>query len=386
MSGWGSAFPWNAPWRCCRITTTTGAPINSAEFPADQGHGYLWRLSNYWRLEEKEGGVYMQVESIALSRDVPAIFAWFVNPLIRRTSRQTLANLLYATRRGLVSQHEVLLHVADKTHLAALRLQHHCFLPSLRDRPKRSERRRNAGIIPDHIRAIGRIHLNGRAGAKARIVDRAVAGNDLARSGMRDFDHLVVELVGDQCVAVGKPHRACRQGRRIAARTRVGGVLPDRTVLGIDFDNAVVVGVGEQRVAVGQPTRESDTADGAPGGKRLDDLARSGVRNLDRAVVVLVRDKNIAVGQQLGVVGIVELVVAIAHDAILPILPHDRVVDAPHFDDPLIALIGDEHVSARQISVLHRRVELVGAEAGDAELAILPNDVEIGRASGRERG
>src|SRR5260221_13148303 len=95
------AFPWNAPWRCCRITTTTGAPINSAEFPADQGHGFLWRLSNYWRLEEKDGGVYMQVESVALSRDVPAIFAWLVSPLIRRVSRQTLANLLYSTRRGL---------------------------------------------------------------------------------------------------------------------------------------------------------------------------------------------------------------------------------------------------------------------------------------------
>src|SRR5258708_12694171 len=136
----------------------------------------------------------MQVESIALSRDVPAIFAWFVNPVIRRTSRQTLANLLYATRRGLVSQHEVLLHVADKTHLAALRLQHHCFWPSLRDRPKRSERRRNAGIIPDHIRAIGRIHLNGRAGAKSRIVDRALPGNDLPPTGIRDFPPLAPSL------------------------------------------------------------------------------------------------------------------------------------------------------------------------------------------------
>jgi hypothetical protein len=74
---------------------------DSPEFPVGQGHGYLWRLSNYWRLEEKDGGVYMQVESIALSRDVPAIFAWFVNPLIRRVSRQTLANLLSATRRAL---------------------------------------------------------------------------------------------------------------------------------------------------------------------------------------------------------------------------------------------------------------------------------------------
>ena len=76
---------------------------DSPEFPVGQGHGYLWRLSNYWRLEQKDGGVYMQVESIALSRDVPPIFAWFVNPLIRRVSRQSLANLLSATRRGVLS-------------------------------------------------------------------------------------------------------------------------------------------------------------------------------------------------------------------------------------------------------------------------------------------
>lgn len=77
---------------------------DSPEFPVGQGHGYLWRVNNYWRLEEKDGGVYMQVESIAVSRDVPAIFAWFVNPLIRRVSRQTLANLLSATRRGMLGQ------------------------------------------------------------------------------------------------------------------------------------------------------------------------------------------------------------------------------------------------------------------------------------------
>lgn len=75
----------------------------SSEFAVGQGRGYLWRMNIYWRLEEKDGGVYMQVETIALSRDVPAIFAWFVNPLIRRISRQTLVSLLYATRRELLT-------------------------------------------------------------------------------------------------------------------------------------------------------------------------------------------------------------------------------------------------------------------------------------------
>jgi hypothetical protein len=75
---------------------------DSAEIPVGRGHGYLWRLNNYWRLEEKDGGVYMQVESVALSRDVPAILAWFVNPLIRRVSRKTLASLLDNSRKGLL--------------------------------------------------------------------------------------------------------------------------------------------------------------------------------------------------------------------------------------------------------------------------------------------
>jgi hypothetical protein len=76
---------------------------DSPEFPVGRGRGYLWHLNNYRRLEEKDGGVYIQVESIALSRGVPAIIAWFVNPIIRRISRQALASLLSATRRALLN-------------------------------------------------------------------------------------------------------------------------------------------------------------------------------------------------------------------------------------------------------------------------------------------
>jgi hypothetical protein len=77
---------------------------DSPEFPVGQGHGYMWRLNNYWRVEERDGGVYAQVETIALSRDVPAIFAWFVNPLVRRVSQESLATLLSATRQGLLAK------------------------------------------------------------------------------------------------------------------------------------------------------------------------------------------------------------------------------------------------------------------------------------------
>ncbi len=42
--------------------------------------------------------VYVQLESIGLSRSVPAIFAWLVNPLLRSIPRRTLTDLLGATR------------------------------------------------------------------------------------------------------------------------------------------------------------------------------------------------------------------------------------------------------------------------------------------------
>lgn len=68
------------------------------ELPTDGGHGYLWRLYSYWRLEEKDGGVYVQLETIGLSRGVPSIFSWAVNPLLRSIPRGTLTGLLGATR------------------------------------------------------------------------------------------------------------------------------------------------------------------------------------------------------------------------------------------------------------------------------------------------
>ncbi len=80
------------------------------EFPVDDGHGYLWRLDSFWRLEAKDGGVYVQLESIGLSRGVPAIFAWLVNPLLQSIPRGSLTGLLGATRRYVTKQGQNVYH------------------------------------------------------------------------------------------------------------------------------------------------------------------------------------------------------------------------------------------------------------------------------------
>lgn|GEM_PF-217141 len=76
------------------------------ENPVGQGHGYLWRLYSYWRFEQKDGGVYVQVEYIALSRAVPEGLGWLLIPLIRHISRDSLYRILNATRLGVTRSEE----------------------------------------------------------------------------------------------------------------------------------------------------------------------------------------------------------------------------------------------------------------------------------------
>ena len=82
------------------------------ELPVGNDHGYLWRLYSYWRIEEKDGGVYIQVESIALSRTIPWEIAWLVNPLVRSIPSTVLFRLLDSTRRAVQSraEHRALFH------------------------------------------------------------------------------------------------------------------------------------------------------------------------------------------------------------------------------------------------------------------------------------
>ena len=70
------------------------------ELPVGNDHGYVWRLYSYWRIEEKDGGVYIQVESIGLSRTIPWAIAWFVNPLVQSIPRSVLFQLLESTRKA----------------------------------------------------------------------------------------------------------------------------------------------------------------------------------------------------------------------------------------------------------------------------------------------
>lgn len=90
-----------------RIAELVGAGTpDESEKPIGHDSGYLWRLNTYTRYEERDGGVYMQTEFIALSRGVPPIFAWLVNPFIKSIPQEYLTRILSATRDDLMNPHE----------------------------------------------------------------------------------------------------------------------------------------------------------------------------------------------------------------------------------------------------------------------------------------
>ncbi len=56
----------------------------------NQDRGFLWRINNYWTYEERDGGLYIQVESVTLSRAAPAGLGWAVKPFIQSVPRESL--------------------------------------------------------------------------------------------------------------------------------------------------------------------------------------------------------------------------------------------------------------------------------------------------------
>jgi hypothetical protein len=100
-----SSFVSPSRQRWYSITTSTrleevqnpGTPEEST-LPPGQGHGYVWRLHSIARAEQRDKGVFLEVETMALSRDIPAGLGWFVEPIARRIAQNTLIASLKQVR------------------------------------------------------------------------------------------------------------------------------------------------------------------------------------------------------------------------------------------------------------------------------------------------
>ena len=73
---------------------------NQRLLPPDTGKGFIWRLHSIARYEEADGGAYLELEVIALTRDIPVSLAWLVNPVVNHLSMNSLTTTLRQTRQA----------------------------------------------------------------------------------------------------------------------------------------------------------------------------------------------------------------------------------------------------------------------------------------------
>jgi hypothetical protein len=80
-----------------------GTPNEHALSPA-QAHGFLWRLNTYWTREERDGGLYLQIESVSLTRSIPTGLGWMVRPFVESIPRESLEFTLHSAVNALHKQ------------------------------------------------------------------------------------------------------------------------------------------------------------------------------------------------------------------------------------------------------------------------------------------
>ncbi len=88
--------------RSLRITEIAdpGTPDEHPLGPADE-HGFLLRLNTYWTWEERPDGLYLQIETVSLSRNIPQGLSWIIGPYVESIPRDSLEFTLRSARNAL---------------------------------------------------------------------------------------------------------------------------------------------------------------------------------------------------------------------------------------------------------------------------------------------
>lgn len=73
---------------------------NEEKLPTDVGSGFIWRICSILRYQEADGGVYLRLEAIVLSRDIPLAVRWVANPVVNHLSRNSLVTTLTETGKA----------------------------------------------------------------------------------------------------------------------------------------------------------------------------------------------------------------------------------------------------------------------------------------------
>jgi hypothetical protein len=83
-----------------REIDAAGMDREHALSPSEE-HGFLWRSNTYWSYQERDGGLYVQIESVSLSRSIPTGLGWAVRPLVESVPEESLEFTLRSAANAL---------------------------------------------------------------------------------------------------------------------------------------------------------------------------------------------------------------------------------------------------------------------------------------------
>jgi hypothetical protein len=77
-----------------RVNAQRGFSVSKStrivEVDSPEDHGFLWRLNTYWSYEERNEGLYLQIQAVSLSRRVPRGLGWAIQPYADSIPRESL--------------------------------------------------------------------------------------------------------------------------------------------------------------------------------------------------------------------------------------------------------------------------------------------------------
>ena len=76
-----------------REVKNAGTPSETL-LPVGRDSGYLWRGGSFTLFVEHETGVYVEMETLALSRGFPPMMGWIIEPIARRIGRRSVETSL----------------------------------------------------------------------------------------------------------------------------------------------------------------------------------------------------------------------------------------------------------------------------------------------------
>jgi hypothetical protein len=96
------AYSRSSAFRIAQVQDPGGS--HEKERTPGEDDGFLWRMETWWRMEERDGGVYVQNQVVSLTRDIPTGLGWLIEPFITNIPKETLNFTMQATRKAVLAR------------------------------------------------------------------------------------------------------------------------------------------------------------------------------------------------------------------------------------------------------------------------------------------